>query len=211
MRPFHHLLKPTPSCAMQEAEEPACKLLIHFYRRKEGKTAEKEEEEAISLWERSTKKSRTTKIWVPSSLPFSEFVTGLRMVSWVNSCELCKLDSFWGLDASVAVPERKNTLETDVPLTLRTRISPESSQTMGALAAAHGGAMVVVETPGPGLPILPEHAELEHELNLFLQISQKLRENYWFSCQVCLDNTALLCSNVLGALLHLSEQEGASS
>ena len=132
----------SPSYVVQE--EPACKLLIHFYL---GMTRKSYLQ--VSNWNKRCPHTwrRTEEMRVPSTMPFHEFVKGLRRVKWrSNNYDHRELDDFWGLDASVAVPEGWHKLEKDVPLAFRTRISPESDQTMGTFAAAYDGTMLIVES-----------------------------------------------------------------
>ena len=140
----------SPSYVVQE-EEPACKLLIHFYRRmaRNSYVVVKGKRYLLNDWKQRCPHTwrRTEEMRVPSSMPFHEFVKGLRRVKWRSKFyDHRELDDFWGLDASVAVPEGWHKLEKDVPLTFRTRISPGSDQTMGTFAAAYNGTMLIVES-----------------------------------------------------------------
>ena len=109
---------------------------------------------SLRRWPISYEYSGTEEMRVPSSMPFYELVNGLRKVKWMSvyvkwmgseNNELSVLDSFWGLDASVAVPEGWHKLETEVLLAFQTRISPKSDQTRGAFMATYGGTMLILQ------------------------------------------------------------------
>ena len=84
---------------------------------------------------------------VPLSMPFHVFFKGLRREKWIganNDLYDFELKSFWGLNARVAVLEGLHKLTRDVPVKLRTQISPESDQNMGTFAAAYNGRMLIM-------------------------------------------------------------------